>query len=104
MVLSRRNRPSLYRDTRPSPYPQHLVPGDSRYSPRPAAAQKLDPYKAIIDSRLDEFPGLSAQRLFDEVRAAGYPGGYTQFSVAIDNENLPRARPAQRGSSGCRRT
>ena len=35
------------------------------------------PLQAIINSRLDEFPGLSAQRLFDEVRAAGYPGGYT---------------------------
>ena len=53
-----------------------LSSGDSRYSPRPPVAHKLDPYAGIIDSRLEEFPGLSAQRLFDEVRAAGYPGGY----------------------------
>ncbi len=39
-------------------------------------AHKLDPYKAIIDARLEEFPKLSAKRLFDEVRAAGYPGCY----------------------------
>ena len=26
----------------------------------------------------EEYPGLSAQRLFDEVRAAGYPGGYSR--------------------------
>ncbi|MDE0209923.1 MAG: hypothetical protein OXJ64_08570, partial [Boseongicola sp.] len=31
----------------------------------------LDPYKAIIDARLEAFPKLSAKRLFDEVRAAG---------------------------------
>ena len=36
------------------------------------------PTRGIIDSRLEEFPGLSAQRLFDEVRAAGYPGGYSR--------------------------
>ena len=48
----------------------------SRYSPRPPVPHKLDPYAGIIDSRLEEFPGLSAQRLFDEVRAAGYAGSY----------------------------
>ncbi len=55
-----------------------LSSGDSRYSPRPPVAHKLDPYAGIIDSRLKEFPGLSAQRLFDEIRAAGYPGGYSR--------------------------
>ena len=35
----------------------------------------LDPYKGIIDERLEEFPRLSAKRLFDKVRAAGYTGG-----------------------------
>ena len=46
-----------------------LVRGQSRYTPRPAVASKLDPYKGIIGARLQEFPKLSAQRLFDEVRA-----------------------------------
>ena len=55
-----------------------LSTGGSRYSPRPPAPHKLDPYTAIIDSRLEEFPELSAKRLFDEVRTAGYPGGYTR--------------------------
>ena len=55
-----------------------LSSGGSRYSPRPRVPHKLDPYAGIIDSRLEEFPGLSAQRLFDEVRAAGYPGGYSR--------------------------
>ena len=53
-----------------------LSAGARGYAPRPPVAHKLDPYKGIIDARLEEFPKLSAKRLFDEVRAAGYPGGY----------------------------
>ena len=53
-----------------------LSSGSSRYSPRPPLPHKLSPYTGIIESRLEEFPGLSAKRLFDEVRAAGYAGGY----------------------------
>ena len=49
-----------------------------QYRARPPVPTKLDPYKGIITARLDAFPALTAQRLFDEVRAAGYPGGYTQ--------------------------
>ena len=39
---------------------------------------KLAPYTGIIEARLEEVPGLSATRLFDEVRAAGSPGGYSR--------------------------
>ena len=49
-----------------------------RYGPRPRRPSKLDPYKGIIDARLAEYPKLSAVRLFNEVRAAGYGGGYGQ--------------------------
>ena len=52
--------------------------GGARYTPRPPMGHKLDPYKGIIDARLDEYPKLSAKRLFDEIRAAGYPGGYSR--------------------------
>ena len=55
-----------------------LSSGGARYAPRPAMPHKLAPYTGIIEARLEEFPGLSAQRLFDEVRAAGYPGGYSR--------------------------
>ena len=48
--------------------------GPRGYSSRPPAAHKLDPYKPIIDARLEEFPKLSAKRLFDEVRAAVLSG------------------------------
>ncbi|MCE2520109.1 MAG: hypothetical protein J4G15_09840 [Alphaproteobacteria bacterium] len=57
-----------------------LEAGGAAYSPRPAVAHKLDPNKAIIDARLEAFPKLSAKRLFDEIRAAGYPGSYSRVS------------------------
>ena len=50
---------------------------------RRAVPTKLDPYKAIIRERLDTYPELSAARLFDEVRAAGYPGGLAQVQVFV---------------------
>lgn len=52
--------------------------GAARYSPRPRPPHKLDPYKELIAVRLEEFPKLSAKRLFDEVRALGYAGGYSR--------------------------
>ena len=38
--------------------------------------QKLDAYRGIIEARLAVYPQLSAVRLLDEIRAAGYTGGY----------------------------
>jgi transposase len=49
---------------------------------------KLDQYKAIITERLTTYPELSAVRLFDEVKAAGYPGGITQV-----RDYVARVRP-----------
>ncbi len=60
-----------------------------RYKPRPAVFRKLDPYKGIIQERLEAFPLLTAQRLFDEVQAAGYAGGYTQLKDYV-REIRPR--------------
>jgi transposase len=55
----------------------------ARYGPRPPATTKLDPFKGIIETRLETFPELTAQRLFEEVRAAGYSGGYTQVKAHV---------------------
>ena len=60
------------------------------YSPRPKAPQKLDPYKGIINARLEAYPKLTARRLFEEVRAAGYAGGYSRLS-----EYVRRVRPRE---------
>ena len=53
------------------------------YRPRPPVSGQLDPYKGIIHARLEAFPRLTAQRLFEEVRNAGYPGGYTQLKEYV---------------------
>jgi transposase len=60
-----------------------------QYTPRPAVACKIDAFRPIIDTRLAEFPKLTATRLFDEIRVAGYVGGYTQVK-----EYVRRVRPA----------
>ena len=73
-----------------------LSSGDSRYAPRPPAPHTLDPYTGIIDARLAEYPGLSAQRLFGEVRATGYPGGYSRV-----RDYVHRCVPASRPSRWC---
>ena len=62
------------------------------YRPRPPVPSKLDPYKAIIDARLAEYPKLTATRLFKEVRAAGYPGGYGQVKRYV---RRVRSRPPE---------
>jgi len=62
------------------------------YTPRPPVSHKLDPYKPIIAARLDTFPELFALRLFEEVRAAGYTGGYTQVKEFV-RQVRPRPVP-----------
>lgn len=44
---------------------------------------KIEPYKAIITTRLETYPELSAVRLFDECRLAGYTGSLTQLKVFV---------------------
>ena len=60
-------------------------PGEElvRYGPRVPKPTKLDPYKGIIQARLEAYTELSAIRLLDEIRAAGYRGGYTQFKEYV---------------------
>ena len=61
------------------------------------------PKTGIIDARLEEYPGLSAQRLFDEVRAAGYPGGYSRvrdYVRAVASTGADRVGGAVRDAGG----
>ena len=59
-----------------------------RYAARPPVARKIDAFRGIIEARLAEFPRLSATRLWEEIRAAGYAGGYTQVK-----EHVRQVRP-----------
>ncbi len=54
-----------------------------RYKKRPRIERRIDPYREILHSRLHEFPELSSVRLHDEIRAAGYEGGYTQVKEYV---------------------
>jgi transposase len=57
--------------------------------PRPS---KLDPYKPLILARLEAFPELSAVRLFEEVKAAGYLAGYDPVKCYV-RAVRPRPEP-----------
>ena len=46
------------------------------YGPRAAVPSILDPYQEIVRLRLSEYPDLSSERLFRELRGSGYQGGY----------------------------
>ena len=67
-----------------------LAGGRTQYAPRSRPTHKLDRYKGIIEARLAEFPRLSAQRLFDEVRAARYEGSYGRV-----RDHVRSVRPRQ---------
>jgi transposase len=64
-----------------------------RYGPRAPMPTKLDAYKPIIEARLAAYPALSAVRLLDEIRAAGYAGGYSQLKAFVQGVR-PTPAPA----------
>lgn len=69
-----------------------------QYGPRPRPPSILDPYKPLIRTRLAEYPKLTAKRLFQEARAAGYPGGYN-----VVKRYVRLVRPKTRWSASRRR-
>lgn len=68
-----------------------------RYGPRPAKPGKLDGFKGLIVERLQAYPRLSATRLFEEARKAGYAGGYSQLKAFVRSVRpMPAPDPVQR--------
>ena len=59
----------------------------------PPRRTQLEAFTAIITARLATYPELSAVRLYDEIRAAGYPGGITQVREYVARVR-PRPEPA----------
>jgi transposase len=82
------DRRTVYRWIKDGDLDRELSPKTVSYGPRPPVPHKLDPYRAIIETRLADYPELTAVRLLEEIRAAGYPGGYTQLK-----EYVRRVRP-----------
>jgi transposase len=56
-----------------------LVPPPAR-APRES---KLDPFRDRLRSLLADYEGITAQRVFEELRAGGYPGGYTTVKDVV---------------------
>jgi transposase len=77
------HRDMIHRWIRDGDLDRDLALDAVRYGPRPPMATKLDAYKPIIEARLATYPELSAVRLLDEIRAAGYAGGYTQLKAFV---------------------
>src|ERR1700752_3341279 len=53
------------------------------YGPRPRRQKSTDPFLSYLLQRLAAFPGLTAVRLWREMRERGYPGGYTAVKRAV---------------------
>ena len=53
------------------------------YGPRRTPPTKLDPYRPIVEMRIAAYPALSAVRILEEIRAAGYTGGYSQLKALV---------------------
>ena len=67
--------------------------GVERERQRPRRPSKLDPYMEFITETLQRFPTLTA-RLFDMVKARGYPGAPDHFRHRI--AQLRPRRPRER--------
>ena len=82
------SRDTIHRWIRDGDLDRDLDGASVQYGPRPPVPTKLDRYKPIIEARLAAYPELSAVRLLDEIRAAGYTGGYSQLTAFVQ-----RVRP-----------
>ena len=81
-ALARRlgvSRDTIHRWIRDGDLDRDLDTTPVQYGPRRPVPTKLDRYRAILETRLAAYPALSAVRLFEEIRAAGYTGRYSQL-------------------------
>lgn len=77
------HRDTIHRWIRDGELDRDLDGEPVRYGPRRPVATKLDAFKPIIEARLAAYPELSSVRLLEEIRAAGYAGGYTQLKAFV---------------------
>src|SRR5690349_17920568 len=85
-ALARRlgvSRDTVHRWIRDGDLDRDLEATTVQYGPRPPVATKLDAYRGIVEARLAVYPQLSAVRLLEEIRAAGYAGGYSQLKAFV---------------------
>lgn len=58
---------------------------------RAPRASKVDPFRAKVAELLERYPEITAQRVFEELRQAGFDGGYTAVKKHV---RAVRPRPA----------
>ena len=85
-ALARRlgvSRDTIHRWIRDGDLDRDLEATAVQYGPRAPVTTKLDAYRGIVEARLAAYPQLSAVRLLEEIRAAGYDGGYSQLKAFV---------------------
>jgi transposase len=70
--------------------PHTALPPPSARAPR---ARKVDAYLPRIDDLITRYPDITAQRIFEELSAAGYDGSYTQVKVVLRKVRPRKAPP-----------
>src|SRR3954464_7704786 len=53
------------------------------YGPRPPRARATDPFVPYLRERLSAYPGLTAVRLWRELKERGFTGAYTAVKLAV---------------------
>ena len=61
-----------------------------KYKTRPPRARITDPFEPYLKERLAAYPGLTAMRLWREVKERGYAGGYSVLRDCVRNLRPPR--------------
>ncbi|MFM8800425.1 MAG: IS21 family transposase [Tagaea sp.] len=71
---------------------KHLAGGVKApvYKPRPPRPRELEPYEPYLRDRIALYPGLSGKRLFREIAAMGFKGGYTTVTDFLRQCRPPR--------------
>lgn len=59
------------------------------YGPRKPRATVIDPFAAYLRERVQAYPGLTARRLFREIKDLGYFGGYTALTDFLRDVRPP---------------
>jgi transposase len=60
------------------------------YGPRVPRPTIIDPFQTYLRERLSAYPGLTAVRLWRELRERGYPGGYSVVRDCVRGLRPPR--------------
>ena len=61
-----------------------------KYKTRPPRARITDPFEPYLKERLAAYPGLTAMRLWREVKERGYAGGYSVLRDCVRDLRPPR--------------